>query len=355
MRRVTGEVLARRAASQLLTGPPATAVEGVVERLLAVQAQDPRGARLAVRSRSTGLSAAAVDAALTTERSLVVTTLNRGTLHLVLVEDYWLLHPLTTPPLFAGSARRLGQEGVPPGEAERGVAAVERALADGPRTRADLREQVAAADVRVEGQALAHVLGLAALRGLVVRGPVVGREQAYVLTRDWLGAPPPAPDREVALRELAVRYLAGHGPASDRDLARWAGVSLGDARRGLRAAADGLDEGPDGLLDLPGRWDRPVPPVPRPRLLGAFEPLLLGWTSREELVGRHGRLVTDNGVFRPFLHAEGRAVGTWRLLAGRVELQPFEPLEEQLRAALTTDADDVLRFLGLPPPRGPRA
>ncbi len=196
-------VTAERCAAQLLCGDAAASAEEVARRLLAIQAQDPRGARLTVRARSAGLSAADVDAALE-RRSLVVTWLNRGTLHLVRAEDYWWLHPLTTPQLLTGNSRRLAQEGVPPQDAERAVAAVRAALAaDGPLTRARLRERVAAAGVRTEGQALVHVLLLASIRGLVVRGPVAGRDQAFVLARDWLGAPPPAVGREAALGELA--------------------------------------------------------------------------------------------------------------------------------------------------------
>ena len=160
-------------------------------------------------------------------RSLIVTWLNRGTLHLVRAEDYWWLHPLTTPQLRTGNSRRLAQEGVPPEDAERAVAVVRAALAaDGPLTRAQLRGRVAAAGVRTEGQAMVHILALASIRGLIVRGPVAGRDQAFVLARDWLGAPPPAMGREAALGELARRYLAGHAPAADRDLARWAGIGL---------------------------------------------------------------------------------------------------------------------------------
>lgn len=46
-------ILRERLATRLLTDPSATAPESVVRRLLAVQAQDPRGFRLAIRSRST--------------------------------------------------------------------------------------------------------------------------------------------------------------------------------------------------------------------------------------------------------------------------------------------------------------
>jgi hypothetical protein len=82
-------VQARRFAAQLLSGVPARRPVEVAERLLAIQGQDPRGARLAVRSRSGGLTAADVDRALTEDRSLLITWLNRGTLHLIRSEDYW--------------------------------------------------------------------------------------------------------------------------------------------------------------------------------------------------------------------------------------------------------------------------
>ena len=109
----------------------------------------------------------------------MVTWLNRGTLHLVRSQDYWWLQRLTTPQLSTGNARRLEQEGVSPDQADRGVAVIEAALAaNGPMTRAQLREIVAAADVPVAGQALVHILFLSALRGLTVRGPVIGTDQA---------------------------------------------------------------------------------------------------------------------------------------------------------------------------------
>ena len=155
------------------------------------------------------------------------------------------------------------------------MATVRAALADdGPLVRSQLRERVAAAGVRTEGQALVHILALASIRGLVVRGPATGGEQAFVLARDWLGAPPPTMDREAALGELARRYLAGHAPAADRDLARWAGIGLRDAR--LALARCGAVQRTDGLAELTVNAQRAAAGLPPPRLLGAFDPLLLG-------------------------------------------------------------------------------
>src|SRR5262249_25250057 len=162
------------------------------------QAQDPRGARLAVRARTEGGTAAEVDRALTEDRSLLITWLNRGTLHLVRREDYPWLQALTTPPLRTSAMTRLRQNGVSEAAAEKGVATIAAALAEeGPLTRPQLRDRLDAAGVPTKGQALVHLLYQTALRGHCVRGPVAGYEQAFVLTTDWLG-PQPEVDRELA-------------------------------------------------------------------------------------------------------------------------------------------------------------
>jgi hypothetical protein len=350
-------ITAERAVAQLLSGPPAVRAEQVAERLLAIQGQDPRGARLAVRVRSQGLSAADVDHALTVDRSLVISWLNRGTLHLVRSTDYWPLHWLTTPQLETACARRLAQEGIAPAAADRAAGLIERFLdRDGPLTRAQLAERLAAAGVRTQGQALVFLMFLTSLRGISVRGPMIGKQHAHVLARDWLGAPPAAPDRDTALAWLARRYLAGHAPATDRDLAKWAGLPLREARRGLRAIAPELAEGEDGLVRLARQPDGsvlargPEPALPPPRLLGVFDPLLHGWQSRTTVLGRHEPQIVKGGLFGSFALVGGRAVGTWGLPGGQVSLTLLERVSAAHRRALETDAEDVRRFLGLAGP-----
>ncbi|HEY2767215.1 MAG TPA: winged helix DNA-binding domain-containing protein [Solirubrobacteraceae bacterium] len=344
-KRATAEpLIAERFGAQLLTGEPARDPVAVVERLLAVQGQDPRGARLAIRVRSSGVSAADIDRALTDERTLLITWLNRGTLHLVRREDYPWLQALTTPPLFTGNARRLAQEGVTTDAADRAVAAIERALGEeGPLTRKQLEQRIAAVGVPTAGQALVHLLMKACLRGVAVRGPMQGRDHAYALVHDWLGPPAPV-DRDRALAELARRYLIGHAPADERDLAKWAGLPLRDARAGLSAIAGKLRIREDGLVELAKH--EPVAELPSPRLLGQFDPVLLGWTSREALLGAHKQIVTTNGLFRPFALVRGRAVGVWRMQKGVVQLEPLGPLGRRDAAALEADARAVVRFLG---------
>jgi hypothetical protein len=341
---VTRSPIAERLTAQGLSGAPLKRPVDVAERLLAVQGQDPRGARLAVRARTAGLSASDVDRELSEERSLLITWLNRGTLHLVRSEDYPLLQALTTPPLLTSCTRRLRQEGVSEKAAERGMKTIERALADeGPLIGAQLKERLEAVKVPIAGQAFIHLMFLSALRGISVRGPMVGKQHAYVLVRDWLGPQVPPGDRDLALAELARRYLAGHGPADDRDLARWAGLPLRDSRAGLTAIAPELVEREDGLVDLAKR--SPAEPHPPPRLLGAFDPLLLGWTSREEVVGPHRMLVTMNGIFRPFALVDGRAVATWRYAGGKVTIEHLGEVTKKAAVALEAEARRVEQYL----------
>jgi len=330
----------RRSAAQLLAGGEDRDPIGAVSHLLAVQAQDPRAARLAVRARGAASSSADVDAALTEDRSLVVGWLLRGTLHLVAREDYAWLHALTAPLGAAISRRRLGELGMRFADA---APVVLRALADeGPLPRAALAERVAAAGMPAEGQVMPHVLALAAAEGHVVLGPVIDGAHCFALTRDWLG-PAPATDRDSALAELARRYLRGHGPATAADLAAWSGLPLRDARAGMAAIARELVRQGE-LVDLAGR---PEPPrrLP-PRLLPAFDPYLLGWRDRSFAVApEHARRVhPGGGILRATAVAGGRVVGTWSRRRGGVAVELFAPLPARVAAALRREAGDVSRF-----------
>lgn len=304
--------------------------------------------RLAIRARTAGLTVADVDRALTEDRTLLITWLNRGTLHLVRSEDYPWLHALTTPPLFTPVRTRLRQLGVDAATADRGVEVIERALnTEGRLTRAELRDRLEAGGIPTEGQALIHLLFLSTLRGVSVRGPVQGKQHAYVLVRDWLG-PSAAFDRGQALGELARRYLVGHAPANERDLARWAGLSLRETRAGLQTIARRLHQREDGLLELrAGRGRDSDPSLPPPRLLGSFDPVLLGWSSRQLITGDDDAAIIAGGMFRPFGMVSGRAVARWKIERRRVELDAYARLSGRDRAALARDGEDVLRFLGL--------
>ena len=330
----------------MLADRRASSPEEVVAQLLAVQAQDARAVRLSIRSRSHLASSAEVDAALTQRRTLVIGSLQRTTLHLVAATDYWWLHALLTPRQRTSNATRLRQEGVSEHQAERGVEVIAEAVQDGPLTRAQLRGCLDGAGVPTAGQALPHLIHAAAMAGVVVRGPVVGGEQAFVDARSWLGAPPDE-ERDDQLARLADRYLLGHGPAAPEDLAKWSGLALGECRRAFAAIAERTRPWGD-LVALAN----PTEPggLPAPTLLGGFDPILHGWASRRLFVPTDDGVVTNNGIFRPTALVDGRVVATWGLASGRLTLTPLTRISKAALAALESDAESVGRYLGVGPP-----
>jgi hypothetical protein len=203
----------------------------------------------------------------------------------------------------------------------RGVELIAKAVTeDGPLTREQLRQRLGTSGVPTAGQALVHLLGAASSQGAVLRGPMVGTEHAFVAVDQWLGPAPPALDREEALTTLARRYLVGHAPGRPEDLAKWTGITLGDAPDGFATIGDEYVSVDEGLLAPGALADTPMP---APRLLGAFDPLLHGWVSREPFVGRHSGVVTTNGIFRPVALVDGRVVATWGLPVGRPTVVPW--------------------------------
>lgn len=339
---------AARLGSQLLTSRSATTPEAVVDQLLAVQAQDLRAARLSIRSRTTGLLATEVDAALTDRRTLVIASLMRTTLHLVAAADHWWLHDLLTPRQRTTSTTRLRQEGVSEEQAERGVAVIAEAVQSGPLTRDQLRTLLDDAGVPTAGQALVHVQHAAAIEGHTVRGPMVDGQHAFVHAPTWLGDRPDE-DRSVQLARLAERYLVGHGPAAPEDLVKWTGLALGECRKGFAAIDDRTEPwGTDGLVRL---TDQPIETteLPTPRLLGGFDPILHGWVSRKEFVPIDQGVVTSNGIFRPTALVDGQVVATWTMPKGQATLKPISEIPGRAMQALAEEAEDVARYLEIEP------
>jgi hypothetical protein len=351
-----GRLRAARWHALRLDGAAATVGE-VAAHLGGLQAQAAPPARLAVRPRTAGLTAAAVDQACA-DRAVTRTWAMRGTLHLIATADLRWMTDLFGPAFVKKDRRRRLQLGLTDDLCQRALTALAAILAgSAPLTRAELIERLAAEGIAIDPrtQQPPHLLGYAAGSGLICRGPDrTGEEPTYVLLDEW--APDaPALDRDLALAELARRYLGGYGPASRADFTTWSGLPAADTKRAWALVAgetvpvaDPESAGP-GLTAIAGaRLDAPDP---RPRLLGHFDPLLMGYRDRDLVLDpAHARRIQAGGGFiQPTVLAEGRVAGTWRLdrRAGRLVVEPFTPLTTATRDALAGEAADVGRFSGL--------
>jgi hypothetical protein len=333
-------------------GTPGTAVAGVAGHLGGLQAQAARAARLAVRPRAAGLNAADVDRACA-DRGVTRTWAMRGTLHLVATTDVRWMTGLFGPISNRKDRRRRLQLGLGDEFCERALAALASILAgSSPLTRAELIERLAAAGVEIDGrtQQPPHLLGYAAGRGLICRGPDrSGDEPTYVLLDEWVPQGP-ALSRDDALAELARRYLGGYGPATRADLTTWSGLPATDTNRAWKLIADQTIPAGEGLVALSGQ---PLDGAPLlPRLLAHFDPLLMGYRDRTLILDRQdaARIQAGGGFVLPTALVDGRVAGSWRLdwrtIQARLTVTPFRPLTAAAVDGLAAEATDMGRFLG---------
>jgi hypothetical protein len=80
------------------------------------------------------------------------------------------------------------------------------------------------------------------------------------------------------------------------------------------------------------------------KLLGTYEPVLLGWDDRSAVLDpRFAGRVISGGIFRPCVLVRGRVAGTWSLQGKRVSADVWAPRISQ--RALRAEIAGVERFL----------
>ncbi|HYK84934.1 MAG TPA: winged helix DNA-binding domain-containing protein [Ktedonobacteraceae bacterium] len=338
-------------------------VANLVKELCGIQAQDIHAAPLALRVRSNGLIATDVEQARTKERTIVRTWGARYTLHLIASEDLAWLLPLFGPVFIANSQRRRSELGLDEETYRRAISVLRDVLAQqGPLTRDEIVEQLAMHNLHLEGQARPHLLGRAALEGLLCLGPNRGAEPTYVLLNDWIDLPKQTLSQEAALSKLTHRYLNAHGPATPEDMAAWSGLPLSRIRAAWQQLADQLIEvnivgslsSTAWMLRTHRAWlDEPPVPTPIISLLPSFDIYLLGYRDRSLMVPQQHakRINAGGGILHPTLLVNGQVVGTWKSQRKKnkmdVLIEAFDQLAPEVYPGLEAEIIDLGRFLAM--------
>src|SRR6266567_4332328 len=352
----------RLRAQQLIPQPTdnVTSVAHVVKELCGIQAQNAQYAALAVRVRCAGLVAADVERERVRERSVIRTWGQRGTLHLLATEDLgWLLSLFGSIFIAANRSRRM-ELGLDEETCAKGIDVMRDILADqGPLTRDELVARLGEKGVCLEGQARPHLISYAALEGLICLGPDRGAKPTYVLLDDWidrknlLSLP-----QDTAYTELAQRYIAAYGPTRPDDMAAWSGLPIKEIRAAWQRIAGSLVE-----VEIAHRpaWmlathrDRLDEFSAHPlviRLLPGFDTYLLGYSDRELVVSAQFAkyINAGGGMIHPTLLVNGRAIGLWRSVKRKKQLEvivePFELFAPEVQPGLKAEVMDIGRFLG---------
>jgi hypothetical protein len=191
---------------------------------------------------------------------------------------------------------------------------------------------------------------------MLCHGPHSGKQPTFVRFDEWVPASRTL-DRDDALRTIAERYFASHGPATLRDFTGWTGLTVADAKTALHLALPSLERLLAGDDDLWMSANRPTANATRQRahLLPGFDEFMLGYKDRSAaLAPRHASRIVPggNGMFMPTLVLDGKVCGTWRraMVARSMSIQasPFIRLTAADRKAFLHASDQYAHFLGVP-------
>jgi hypothetical protein len=347
LRAVNRALLAR----QLLLARERLPAAEAIERLAGMQAQVPVDPYVGLWSRLEGFRPEELSD-LIAERGAVRATLMRATIHLVTARDALFLRPLLQPVperTFNGQfGRRM--DGV---DRDAVVAAGRALVEDRPRTRAELRTELAARWPRHDGEALAlAVTYLVPLVQVPPRGLWRRSGQArWTTIETWLGRPlDPAP----LLDELVLRYLAAFGPATAMDVQAWCGLTrLREVTERLRPRLRAF-RSEDGreLLDLRDA-PRPDPATPAPvRFLPEYDNLALGHADRRHVMAGGGpdyRAPAGSGVWRGSVLVDGTIAALWRLTLGdaaaTLRIEIYTSLPRGARDEVDAEGERLIGFL----------
>ena len=342
---VTGRTLTQRHLNralldrQLLLERATLSIPEAVERVGGLQTQYAPSGYVGLWTRLAAFERDALTAALE-DRSVIQATLMRTTIHLVSRREFWL---------YVAGVRRARREWAlrlpdTGASAEAGLLAkadqVRSALADGPKT------------VKELGELGAGFVGNLGLWVDLVRVPPSGtwerrRADRLALAEDWVG--PDGATEDEGLTHLVRAYLRAFGPAPWRDIASWAGIPVGDARRGGEGLAlvEYRDDDGRPLVDLEGAAlldpDTPAPV----RFLPHWDANLLVHARRTGLLPEayRPRVFSTKNPFSVGVYlVDGRVAGAWSLRDSRIELDPFEELMTRDQRVVERERDALEAF-----------
>lgn len=337
-------------ARQFLTGRTSLPVVEVIERLVAMQAQEPNWPYVGLWTRVSGFRHDDLTALLH-DRSAVRSTLLRRTQHLASSNDFRWLRPTIQPIVDSALRSPYYTEKITGLDLDQLVEAGRELLADRTLTR---RQFSRLFTERYPGRHGGRLASAVELKDPMVHPPpdsAWGRwgtpaSVTVAFADAWTGQPL-ATERQP--EAMIRRYLAAFGPASVRDMQTWSGVTR------LREVVDGLrptlrvfrtEQGTE-LFDLPEASladdDTPAPV----RFLPAFDNAVLGHADRTRIISDEDRrrVCPGQAWVAPTFVVDGFVRGSWSLKNSALTLTPFRPLSRADTSALLAEAEFLLPFI----------
>jgi len=369
----TVDILAVRMRSQGIADARFADAESLLAWMGCVQAQDFGQAKWAVGMRCGGaldrgasaggaMTEAEIDTAFNEGRMLRTHVL-RPTWHFVLPADIGWMVRLTGPRVKNFCRPYHRQLGIDTAMLKRSKKIMIRAMEGGASlTRMELAALLRAAKMDTSDMRMNFLLMDAELDGLICSGPRKGKQFTYALLEERALGQVDL-DGDAALAELTRRYFRSRGPATEADLAWWAGMTLGQARRGLEMVGKELERIRIGEVEY--WWDGAAGAEPwgakrgvaaggstgteamkEVVLLPGYDEYAVGYKDRASIVPAEHVKQTFHGL-RPVVLVRGRVAGMWkrRVEKGKVVVE-VSALDKWSKATVQGVKREVRRFEG---------
>jgi hypothetical protein len=192
------------------------------------------------------------------------------------------------------------------------------------------------------------IVRLPIAEGQICYGPGEGNQVTFIRTDHWLTGLNPV-DENHAQKELFRKYLRAYGPATIRDFAHWAGISMVDARA-LRLLLDAETIEQNGLLLL--RKDlKSLTAAPSGEssvhLLPYFDVYLLAHRFKEHFLKPqfYKRVYRNQGWISPVVLINGEIAGVWSYKLSRkaveIETELFTRIDQRMRMQIKDRAKEL--------------
>jgi hypothetical protein len=316
-------IIAGRLHAQYLSRSFHGSVPQLVHHLCAVQAQDYAGAKWALGLRLPGVTDAGVDAALS-EGTILRTHVLRPTWHFVTPQDIGWMTTLSAKRINTACATYNRKAGLDTKLFNKANKVLARELKGTQLMRQQLAAALQAAGIDTDDLRLVHILMRAEIDGVITSGGREGKQFTYALLDDRLqGYKPFTPSEPLA--ELALKYFAGHGPATIADFAWWAGLTLGDACKATEAVQHQLYTESIGGRQFYMTESPVSAKLPKVILLPSYDEYTVAYKDRSDILEAAHAARAKNGIFNPVVLVDGVIAGTWqrKLKQGGAEVSVF--------------------------------
>lgn len=348
------DLLRLRLINQQIASTAITTVTGMVEWMIAMQAQEFAMAKWAIGLRLGNVTDTIVEKAFN-DGEILRTHAMRPTWHFVAPADIRWLQQLTGPRVHAANAYVGRQQKFDSKILKQATDIIVKAL-EGNRflTRNELQEALKQKKIVAEGVRLAYIVMHAELNAVICSGPRRGKQFTYALLDERAPTVTKINTKD-ALVQYARRYFTSRGPATAHDFAYWSGLTITTAKSAAAMVSDEFEkaviDGREYLFKTPS--STVIKPAAATFLMPDYDEYGMSYKNRQALSTDKPiipRFKQETSMYSHWLVVDGQIAGSWKIDVSKgttvVETKPFVKIPKAKEAVVKQAVKDYYQFIG---------